>query len=111
MEILFITDYVCPYFLEELDIGAAEVLADLARRVGLDGAGFAAALEQGTYTAAEKEAVDYSRNVLKPKGVPTIYIDGRKVELEDYTKEEMVRILLGAESEGNGFACGEDGCG
>lgn len=99
------------YFLEELDIGEAEVLADLARRVGLDGAGFAAALEQGTYTAAEKEAVDYSRNVLKPKGVPTIYIDGRKVELEDYTKEEMVRILLGAESEGNGFACGEDGCG
>lgn len=99
------------YFIDEQDIGQIPVLASLAERVGLDPAEFTAALESGTYTAAEREAVSYSRNVLKPTGVPTIYIDGEKVNLSDYTKEEMVSILLGAASAGEGFACGEDGCG
>lgn len=98
------------YFLEELDIGRIPVLAELARRVGLDPEGFTEALEKGTYTEAEKEAVAYSRNVLKPTGVPTIYIDGEKIMLSEYTKEEMVEILLGAEAAKNGFCCGEDGC-
>ena len=59
----------------------------------------------------EKDAVDYSRNVLKPTGVPTIYIDGQKVELSEYSKEEMIRLLLGAPSVSGGFCCGEAGCG
>lgn len=98
------------YFIDEQDIGQIQVLAQIAERLGLDPLGFTEALENGTYTAREKEAVEYSRNVLKPTGVPTIYIDGQKIMLSEYTKEEMVRILLGASAEG-GMACGEDGCG
>ena len=99
------------YFMEELDIGNMEVLASIAARLGLDADGFTAALENGTYSKVEKEAVDYSRNVLKPTGVPTIYIDGQKVELSEYSKEEMIRLLLGAPSVAGGFCCGEGGCG
>ena len=98
------------YFEEELDIGAVPVLASIAARLGLDGADFTAALEQGVYTAAEREAVAYSRNVLQPSGVPTLFIDGRRVMLEHYTADELVEILTGAAS-ALGFACGENGCG
>ena len=99
------------YFMEELDIGDLEVLAGIAARLGLDGDDFTAALEQGTYSAREKEAVEYARNVLKPTGVPTIYIDGQKVSLSEYTREEMIRLLLGAPSVAGGACCGEGGCG
>ena len=99
------------YFMEELDIGDLKVLSSIAARLGLDEAAFTAALEEGTYSKAEKEAVDYSRNVLKPTGVPTIYFDGEKVELSEYTTEEMIRLLQGASGSGGGFCCGENGCG
>ena len=61
----------------------------------------------------EKAAVDYSRNVLKPRGVPTIYINGEKISPTQYTKNEMIEILynrVSANEEG-GFACGAAGCG
>lgn len=99
------------YFVDEQDIGDPEVLAKLAGQVGLDEADFTAALEQGNYTAREKEAVRYAREVLQPTGVPTIYIDGRKVTLSDYTLGEMVRLLGDATFQsGTGFSCGSDGC-
>lgn len=100
------------YFIDEQDIGEVSVLAALAEKVGLDDADFTAALENGTYTKAEQEAVAYARDVLKPTGVPTIYIDGSPVNLHDYTRAEMIRILVdGAASSGEaGFACGKDGC-
>lgn len=97
------------YFMEERDIGDVEVLTSIAGRLGLDAADFREALELGIYTKVEKKSVDYAREVLKPTGVPTIYIDGRKVTLKEYTKEEMIRILFGASSSG-GFGCGEGGC-
>ncbi len=101
------------YFLEEQDIGAIPVLAGLARRAGLDPADFTAALEQGVYTRTEQEAVAYARNVLKPAGVPTIYLNGRKITLRTYTKAEMVDILKqeNAGSSGPGFSCSEGSCG
>ena len=99
------------YFMEELDIGDMTVLASIAARLGLDEAAFTAALENGIYTQVEKEAVDYSRNVLRPTGIPTIYFDGEKVELSEYTTEEMIRLLQGASGSGGGFCCGENGCG
>ena len=100
-------------FLEELDIGDTKVLTGLAERLGLNREEYLAALKQGTYTEREKTAVEYSRNVLKPKGVPTIYIDGEKISLSRYTKNEMIEILYNRASvaEDAGFACGEDGCG
>ena len=100
------------YFIDEQNIGDVEVLTALAEKVGLDGAAFKAALENGTYTEVEKAAVDYARNELKPSGVPTIYINGEKVAVAEYTKDEMIRILseqVPAE-EVFGFSCSEDGC-
>jgi predicted DsbA family dithiol-disulfide isomerase len=101
------------YFIEELDIGDLNVLTQLAGELGLDKADFAAALENGTYTAQEKFAVQHTRNVLQPKGVPTIYIDGEKVSLQTYTKEEMVTILRkeAEKTAAPAFVCGTDGCG
>ena len=101
------------YFVEEQDIGEPEVLAGLARRVGLDADDFAVALQNGSYSAAEKEAVAYARNVLKPQGVPTVYINGEKISVREYTKEEMIAILRqeADKDAGPGFSCGDDGCG
>ena len=100
------------YFIDEQNIGDVEVLTALAEKVGLDGAAFKAALENGTYTEVEKAAVEYARNELKPTGVPTIYINGEKVAVAEYTKDEIIRILseqVPAE-EVFGFSCSEDGC-
>lgn len=100
------------YFIEEQDIGDIEVLKSLAARIGLDAEDYARALENGTYTEVEKAAVSYSRNELKPQGVPTIYINDEKISLHEYTKEEMIQILTDEyfKSEGPGLQCGVDGC-
>lgn len=98
------------YFYDEQDVGEIPVLASLAEKVGLNAAEFTAALEQGTYTRREQEAAAYSRNELKITGVPTIYIDGKKITLNDYSVAEMVDILKGSESDGPGISCGENGC-
>ena len=101
------------YFLEELDIGDMEVLGNLAERLGLDRGEYMAALAQGIYTEQERAAVEYARTVLKPKGVPTIYMNGEKINLSRYTKNEMIEILYNraSDAEDAGFACGESGCG
>lgn len=85
------------YFVEEQDIGEISVLAKLAQRVGLDAEEFAAALQSGAYSQKEKEAVEYSRNVLKVQSVPSIYFNGEKITLREYTGEELVRILNGVQ--------------
>ena len=100
------------YFIEEQDIGDLSVLAELAQRVGLDREHFTAALEQGVYSAREKAAVEHTRTVLQPRGVPTVYIDGEKVSIREYTKGEMVAILT-KQAEKNAApapVCGSDGC-
>ena len=84
------------YFEEEVDIGNISVLASIADRLGLNGAELAVALEQGTYTQQENEAVAYSRNVLQPSAVPTLYVNGNKVMMEEYTTEEAIQILQSA---------------
>lgn len=98
------------YFLEEQDIGDANVLAAIAEKAGLDSADFAAALSAGTYRTREQEAVRYAREVLKPRGVPTMYIDGQRAEISEYTVSEMLRLLNDAASGTQGFACGPEGC-
>ncbi|MDO4336969.1 MAG: DsbA family protein [Eubacteriales bacterium] len=81
------------YFIEEKDIGNPDVLTELAESIGLDKDEFKEALNLGTYSAAEKEAVAYSRDTLKITCVPTLYIDGEKTNLQEYTKEELIRLL------------------
>ncbi len=100
------------YFVEEQDIGDIDVLVALAERVGLHGAEFKKVLEDGIYSNVEKEAVAYSREVLKVTGVPSIYINEEQISVGEYTKEEMVRILENQIEEefGFGMCCGIDGC-
>ena len=98
------------YFIEEQDIGRIDVLAGLAKRVGLDQADFTRALETGRYTEQERQAVQYAREVLKPQGVPTIIVDGRRLTLNDYTEAEMLQALNDAAFSAQGHFCGPDGC-
>lgn len=102
------------YFIDERDIGDIDVLADIAQSVGLDGGELRRALEAGTYTKREKEAVSFAKNTLRARSVPTIYINGEKIRLEEYTAEEMERILLKesvtSPDDGSVSGCGEDGC-
>ena len=100
------------YFEEELDIGDLDVLCRLAQRAGLDAEEFRGALTAGVYTQRVKEAVDYSRNELKVSGIPSIYLNGERISVEKYTKEEMIQILQeGQAAAGKGGCCGIDGCG
>ena len=62
------------------------------------------------YTEKERQAVTYAREVLKPQGVPTIYMDGKKINLSDYTEAEMLRILNDNAFTAPGHFCGPDGC-
>ena len=101
------------YFIDEQDIGEPDVLTAIAEKAGLDPTAFREALEQGTYTAKQKEAREYSRNVLGVSSVPTIYVDGKKIELESYMPEEVMKKLMERQAEENSggfFGCGEDGC-
>lgn len=82
------------YFTEELDIGDMEILVKLAAELGLDSSEYRRILENGTYREKEKEATYYSRNSLQIKSIPSIFIDGELVKIKEYTKEEMVRILM-----------------
>ena len=101
------------YFIDEQDIGEKSVLVRLAENIGLDSAEFEKALDDGTYSKKEKAAVEYAREVLQIGGVPTIYINEKKIGLQEFTKEEMIRILqeedASAEAAG-GMFCGADGC-
>lgn len=98
------------YFIQELDIGDLSVLAGLAEQAGLDAADFTRALEEGRYTEKERQAVRYAREVLKPQGVPTIIVDGRRLSLKDYTESEMLQALNDAAFSAQGHFCGPDGC-
>lgn len=82
------------YFIDEKDIGDLEVLTELAGSLGLDQNEFKEALTSGTYTEKEKEAVSYSKNELKITCVPTLFINGKRIILQEYTKEELVRLLM-----------------
>lgn len=101
------------YFEKEQDLEDMEVLREIAKGAGLDVDAFSKALEDGVYTKAFHEADAYTKNVMEVRGIPAIYINGEKIEISTYTKEEMVEILrsgLSAMGEG-GMVCGEDGCG
>ncbi len=100
------------YFMDEKDIGDMDVLVELAGKIGLDKVDFRAALEEGRYTRQEKEAVALGRSQYEINGVPTIYINGVKVGLREFTMEEMIRLLGEQYNEDmdGGFGCGPEGC-
>ena len=102
------------YFVDEADIGDMEVLVKLAESIGLDGAEYRKVLEDGTYYEAERMATSYSKNNLEVKGIPTLFINGQRVKMSEFTVEEAVKLLtelpepVSADETGG---CGPDGCG
>ena len=98
------------YFIREQDIGEIPVLASIGEQVGLDPVDFTRALKEGRYTEKEHQAVEYTRNVLKPQGVPTIYVDGKQLSLRDYTEAEMLQALNDTAFTTSPRFCGVDGC-
>ncbi|MGH3979992.1 MAG: DsbA family oxidoreductase [Pseudonocardiaceae bacterium] len=67
------------FFVEQRDIGRPEVLADLARQLGLDAAEFRAALESGRYADDHQRALLYAKQQ-DVTVVPTFVIDDRRLE-------------------------------
>ncbi|MGN1142592.1 MAG: DsbA family protein [Oliverpabstia sp.] len=81
------------YFCEELDIGNPEVLCKIAKESGLEVDSFRKALENGTYTALQKNLVAYARDELHVQSVPTIFLGNTMIEINEYTKEAFVEII------------------
>lgn len=96
------------YFIDEKDIGDMDVLTGSAKKAGLDKEAFRRALITGRYSEKEKEACAYARRVLQVKSIPAIYLNGRKVELSAFTKEEMCRILLQEKERADREGAGEE---
>lgn len=100
------------YFIDEKDIGDIVVLKALAKEVGLDENEFVEVLNQGVYTKKQRSDDSYAKNILQVKGVPSIYVNGEKISIQKFTKEEMMDILKGKmiEETTDVIACGVDGC-
>lgn len=99
------------YFLDELDIENLNVLGDVAEKVGLDRSLYLEALESGKYSCPEKEACRYARETLGVKSIPSIFINGRRYQFTEYTKEEAIQMLKNElESSDEIHGCNEDGC-
>ena len=101
------------YFIDELDIGDIAVLVKLAESLGLDGEAYKTAVLSGKYSAQEQAACDHARNVLEIKGVPAVYINGEKIALQSFDKEEMIELLQNEERRKEGGAavvCTGDSC-
>ncbi|MGH3931975.1 MAG: DsbA family oxidoreductase [Pseudonocardiaceae bacterium] len=67
------------FFIEQRDIGQPEVLADVARELGLDGDEFRSALDSGRYADAHQRSLRRARE-LEITVVPTFLVDGQRLE-------------------------------
>lgn len=101
------------YFVHQEDIGNPALLLRYARALGMDPDQLQEAWDTHRYTEALLQLEADARTRFEPKGVPTIWCNGRRLVLETYTRDEMIAQLQAAPeapSEG-GFHCDENGCG
>lgn len=113
------------YFMDELDIGDRDVLLHIAKSMLLNTEELAAALDEGRYTQRLLDMEQEARERFQPRGVPTVYCNGKYMKIREYTKDEMVfRLMEAVESKrrqaaenaaaqaepDTGAACGIDGC-
>lgn len=99
------------YFIEEQDIGDIDVLAGLAKRLGLEEKAFQNALENGVYRERVKADVKYIKDKYKVKTLPTLIINGHAKSFSQYTVEEAVSILKDETlPEDLHAGCSIDGC-
>ncbi len=67
------------FFVQQCDIGAPDVLSDVAADLGLDADDFRAALDSGRYAPAHQQALRRAHE-LEITVVPTFLIEGRRLE-------------------------------
>ncbi|MFE7445718.1 DsbA family protein [Streptomyces chartreusis] len=100
------------FFQQNRDIGQIDVLADIAREIGLDGEDVAAALEKGTYAAAHQAALRESV-VHRIEVVPTLIIDGH-TRIEGVATASRIRKALRNAQDRTAstqwLTCGVNGC-
>ncbi|MFD4016393.1 DsbA family oxidoreductase [Streptomyces sindenensis] len=100
------------FFQEDQDLGEVDVLAALAVGIGLDEAGFRAALADGTYRARHQEALREAA-AHQVRSVPTLLVGD--IRIEGVPRPAQLRkAILDArarqtEEAGYGAACGIDG--
>jgi predicted DsbA family dithiol-disulfide isomerase len=91
------------YWTEERNIGDADVLCDVAEACGLDRGALKSALDDGRYTEAVEEQIQWARAV-GVTGVPTVIYEGRfaVVGAQDYEVflDVAKRVLSRPASEG-----------
>lgn len=99
------------YFIDGLDIGSIPVLSAIADALGMDGTDLASALTEGRYTAREVAAVAHTKQTWTFRGVPSVFINGEKLEFSTYTVSESISLLQGIlPSTPSAPHCSEDGC-
>lgn len=100
------------YFTFEKDIGNADVLMQECEKLGMDSTELRKDFDMGTYAEEERQLNRYSHEIMQIHSVPTIFIDGNRIALNDYSLAEMKAALRENQSSEGGFSCGEDGyCG
>ena len=82
------------YFMDQLDIGDSELLKHIGSTIGLKPEEMQAAWDNHTYSAKLDEMEAYAKENFAVRSVPTIYINGKYQKVKEYTKEEMMAILL-----------------
>lgn len=104
------------YFIEEQDIGELEVLASIAERAGIWKEQFIEKIKSGELTARQKEIAARGKEQFQIKTLPTLIINGKEFGLKDFSREEVISILLNEASieervESQAGGCSVNGCG
>ncbi len=92
------------FFQQSRDIGRVDVLADIAKEIGLDPEQFRGTLEQGTYRDRVQQLLRIAQERVGVTAVPTMIIGEQRLEglyPEDTIRQVIVGELgRGAESSG-----------
>ncbi|GAA4443827.1 DsbA family oxidoreductase [Pontibacter saemangeumensis] len=80
------------FFQEEQDLGDINVLATLAKDVGLEEAGFREAIESGRYREAHQKALQHAYKEAGITAVPTFIIGNKKIQ--GLLREEDLRKIV-----------------
>lgn len=82
------------FFVEQRDIGAPDVLQDIAKELGLDAGEFRSALDSGRYADTHQQALRRAEQ-LRITAVPTFLVEDRRLEGMP-SAEGLHRLLDGA---------------